>query len=245
VCSVLSAGVPCFPFLSSPKMMRRFFGKSKPKGPQPTLDDASKSIEKRGESIDSKIKKLDDELMRYKAQMAKMKPGPAKNSIQQRALRVLKQKKLYEKQRDQVYNQQFNIDQTKFAQDSVKDTVTTVAAMKVASKELKVSMKEINIDEVEDLHDDMSDLIEDNDEIQDVLGRQYGVPEEVDEEDLMAELDSLETDVAQEEEVPNYLVSAASAANQKELGPPVPADRKQQEEVDEYGLPRVPVKVGV
>jgi len=223
------------------KMMRRFFGKSKPKAPPATLDDASKNIEKRGEGLDGKIKKLDEELMRYKNQMAKMRPGPAKNTLQQRALRVLKQKKIYEKQRDVTYNQQFNIDQTKFAQDSVKDNITTVSAMKQATKELKTQMKEINIDEVEDLHDDMNDLMEDNDEINEIMGRQYGVPEEVDESDLMAELDSLEAEAEVEEETPSYLVSAASAAA-KDLGPPVPADKnKNQEEVDELGLPKLSV----
>src|SRR4051812_48276622 len=108
-------------------------------------------MEKRGGDIDGKIKKLDDELLRYKTQMSKMRPGPAKTQVQQRALRVLKQKKLYEKQRDTLYNQQFNIDQTKFATESVKDTITTVAAMKSASKQLKTDMKQIKISEVEDL----------------------------------------------------------------------------------------------
>jgi len=41
---------------------------------------------------------------------------------------VLKQKKVYEKQRDNLYNQQFNVDQTKFAQETVKDTAITVRA---------------------------------------------------------------------------------------------------------------------
>lgn len=41
---------------------------------------------------------------------------------------VLKQKKLYEGQREQLYNQQFNLEQTKFTVDNIKDTVTTVQA---------------------------------------------------------------------------------------------------------------------
>ncbi len=47
---------------------------------------------------------------------------------------VLKQKKMYEKQTDVMRNQQFNIDQTKFAQENLKDTATTVAAMKTAGQ---------------------------------------------------------------------------------------------------------------
>lgn len=39
------------------------------------------------------VRKLEAEALRYKQQMDKMRPGPAQNSIKQRALQVLKQKK--------------------------------------------------------------------------------------------------------------------------------------------------------
>lgn len=45
---------------------------------------------------------------------------------------VLKQKRLYESQRDQLYNQQFNVDQTSFMMENVQDSVQTVQAMKAA-----------------------------------------------------------------------------------------------------------------
>ena len=45
-------------------------------------------MDKRSESVDSKIQKLDKELMRYTEQMKKMKPGPAKESVN-RDLRAL------------------------------------------------------------------------------------------------------------------------------------------------------------
>ena len=60
---------------------------------------------------------------------------------------------MYEKQRDQLYGQQLNIDQAKFATDSVKDNIQLVKAMKETQKGLKKDMKQLNIDEVEDLHD--------------------------------------------------------------------------------------------
>lgn len=97
--------------------MHRLFGKKKPDVPAPTLDDASNSMTRRGNDIDGKIAKLDAELLKYKQQLSRMKPGPAKNQVQQRALNILKQKKMYGNQRDTLYNQQFNIDQTKFAQE--------------------------------------------------------------------------------------------------------------------------------
>jgi charged multivesicular body protein 5 len=50
-------------------------------------------VDQRAENIDGKIKTLDAELRKYKDQMAKMREGPAKNAVKQKALRVLKQRK--------------------------------------------------------------------------------------------------------------------------------------------------------
>lgn len=44
---------------------------------------------------------------------------------------MLKQKRLYENQRDQLYNQQYNIEQASFAVQSMQDSVHTVQAMAV------------------------------------------------------------------------------------------------------------------
>jgi len=223
-------------------MWGRLFGRSKPEKPAATLDDASKSIETRGGKVDEKLKKMDAELLGYKKQMAKMKPGPARKQIEQKALRLLKQKKMYDKQRESLYNQSFNIDQTKFAQENVKDTAMTVEAMKSANKELKTQVKEINIDDIEDLHDDMSEMLELTDEIQDVMGRSYDT-NQVDEADLMDELNSLEDTIDSEETVtesveepPSYLVSAASAANK--ITAAAGGDQKAQ-------VPAAPAKVAV
>lgn len=74
---------------------------------------------------------------------------------------MLKQKRLYETQRDQLYNQQFNIEQTAFVMENVQDSVQTVQAMKAASKELRTAFKknELNISGIEKLQDDMADLM--------------------------------------------------------------------------------------
>jgi hypothetical protein len=74
---------------------------------------------------------------------------------------VLKQKKMLEGQRDQLYNQQFNMEQTSFALESMKDSVTQVRAMKAANHELKQAFghKELNLSSIDKLHDDMSDMM--------------------------------------------------------------------------------------
>ena len=103
--------------------------------------------------------------------------------IQQKAMKVLKQKKMYEGQLEQLMGQQFNMEQANFTHQSMKDTVTTVGAMKQANVAMKKEFKKINIDEIEDMTDDLQDLMEDNNMVQEALGRSYGI-EDYDESDL-------------------------------------------------------------
>ena len=91
--------------------MNRIFGTGKPKAPPPNLNDCVQNLDSRGDSIDKKIAKLDAELVKYKNQMKTMRNGPGKNAVKQKAMRVLKQRKMYENQREQISNQSFNMDQ--------------------------------------------------------------------------------------------------------------------------------------
>lgn len=70
--------------------MNRLFGKAKPKAPPPSLTDCIGTVDSRAESIDKKISRLDAELVKYKDQIKKMREGPAKNMVKQKALQVLK-----------------------------------------------------------------------------------------------------------------------------------------------------------
>merc|ERR1719197_1563925 len=113
--------------------------------------------------------------------------------VQKRAMAILKQKKMYEKQKEQTVNQQFNMDQIMFAQEGLKETADTVSAMKDANKALKKQFKQINISQVDDLQDDMADLLEQAEEVQEALGRSYNT-DDIDEADLEAELAAMEDD---------------------------------------------------
>ena len=46
--------------------------------------------------------------------MSKMREGPGKNAVKQKAMRVLKQKKQYESQSDNLRQQSFNMEQVSF-----------------------------------------------------------------------------------------------------------------------------------
>lgn len=203
--------------------MQRFFGTKKPEVPAPTLQDAGKVLDERGEALESRIAKLDRELLGYKKQL-KTAQGATKNAIRNRAVQALKRKKMLEKQRDSLMQQSFNVEQQAFAIESLKGTSSTILAMKEGAKTLKTQYKSINMNELEDLQDDMADMLMDAEEINDVVSRAYGLPDDVDEADLDAELAGLDEDlefhVTEEDELPDYL--KASEMPSAPAGVPVP-----------------------
>ncbi|CAG8609448.1 10668_t:CDS:2 [Rhizophagus irregularis] len=183
--------------------MNRLFGTSK-KTPKPSLNDAIAATDNRVDAVEVKIKKLDAELAKYKDQMKKMRDGPGKNAIKNKALRVLKQRKMYETQRDQLQQQSFNMEQAAFTTENLRNSI----------------------------QDDMEDLLEQANDIQESLGRTYGVPEDIDEDDLEAELDALGDELNfEEEEEPSYLQETPELPNTG-LGE---LDKTEPSKVDESG----------
>merc|ERR1712179_469361 len=221
--------------------MNRLFG-NKNKTPAPTLGDQCASIDGRVDTVDKKIARLDAELLKYKQQMAKMRPGPSKNMIKQKAMRVLKQKRQYEGQRESMAQQSFNLDQTQYAIQSMKDTQVTVNAMKAGMKEMKKEYKKLNITKIENMQDELEDMMEDANEIQEVMGRGYGMPE-IDEDDLEAELDALGDEMALDDDT-SYLDDAISTPSvpSREPGADSVATNRDGVMVDEFGLPKIPAQ---
>ncbi|KAF4671664.1 Proteasome subunit beta type-3 [Perkinsus olseni] len=205
--------------------MNRIFGvgKKKEAPPAPTgpsLAETSEHLDSRVELLDKKIKQCDEELIKYKQQMA-TRSGAA--GAKQRALAVLKRKKMYEAQRDQMMNTQFNVDQAAFTQEQIQTNINVVESIKVANHAMKSQMNELNIDHVEDVVDDMADLMMDQDEINDILGRSYNLPEGCDDASLEAEFSMLEEEVAMDKEnelrtgpsAPTYLPTALPGGEQQ------------------------------
>jgi len=181
--------------------MKRIFGVRKEKAPPPSLDDASNSLNSRGDNVDARIAKLDTQLAKYKAQISKMRPGASQEAVKRRALVILKQKRMYEGQREQLYQQSFNVENAAFAAQNIKDNITQVQAMKHAHKDFKKAFKakELDIDYIDNMQDDMMDMLERTNEINESLGMAYSVPDDVDESDLMDELDALELELGEED----------------------------------------------
>ncbi|KAF8457817.1 Snf7-domain-containing protein [Terfezia claveryi] len=194
--------------------MNRLFG-TKNTAPKPTLQGAISSLDSRVESIDVKLAKLNAELSTYQQRMAKMRDGPGKSALKQKALKVLQQRKMYEGQREQLQQQGWNMEQAGMMQDNLKNVMVTVDALKTTNKELKMQYGKINLDKIEQLQDEMADLMDLGNEIQESISRSYNVPDDVDEAELDAELEALseemelsggwETEVGGSDSLPAFL----------------------------------------
>ena len=80
--------------------------------------------------LDAKIDEIDKKLKKYKEQLSSSKTQAAQRAAKQQALRLLKQKKMYENQRDQMYSQQMNLESANFMTEQLKDTADQIAVMK-------------------------------------------------------------------------------------------------------------------
>jgi charged multivesicular body protein 5 len=87
------------------------------------------------------------------------------------------------------------------------------------------------------MQDELEDMLEQANEVQEAMGRSYGVPD-VDEADLEAELEALTDELSLDTDA-SYLDDAvrAPAAPTAAPGETVTADGQL---VDEFGLPKIP-----
>ena len=163
--------------------------------------------------IQVKVDECNVQLNELKKQMASAK-GTRLNALKQKALQILRRRKMYDTQLGQIMNQQFNVDQVAFAQESIQDTINTVAALKQANIAQKEVMKNFNMDQMEDLFDDMADMMADMEEINEVMTRTYNC--DYDESELLGELDELDEEIVSEQlneglGLPSYIPNPAKA----------------------------------
>ncbi|EGW30403.1 uncharacterized protein SPAPADRAFT_63252 [Spathaspora passalidarum NRRL Y-27907] len=196
--------------------MNRLFG-TKNTAPKPSLNDAIKGIDDRVGSLDVKLTKINSELSTYQQKLSRMKDGPGKSALKQKALKLLRQRKQIEGQKDQLENQSWNMTQASMTTENLQNTMVTINAMKTTNKALKQTYGKIDIDELENLQDEMLDLIEKSNELQDALSTSYDVPDDISESELDAELEALGEEIEFENEmaeagagVPSYLTDTTT-----------------------------------
>ncbi len=192
--------------------MRRLFGRgdkpvqSAPQEPPPTLESAGERLDKRGEVLDSRIKKIDDDLLVLRKQILASR-GPNQERLKQRAMQLLKTKKMYESQSDSVMQQRFHVEQMQFTRETMQETKLQLDAMKEACSVMQKEFKNFSVDEVEKMGEQLRDLYEQHEEIQEIMGHTYDVPDDVDEDDLNEQLNALAFDMDKQKDA-SYLDQA-------------------------------------
>jgi len=83
--------------------------------------------------------------------MSKMRDGPGKNALKQRAMKVLQQRKMYEGQRDQLQSSSWSMEQAAMTTENLRNVMTTVDAMKSANKEMRKQYGKVDINKIERL----------------------------------------------------------------------------------------------
>jgi len=204
-----------------------------PPPPPPSLQEASTKLGGRTGAIHQKIEQIDKDLLKYRQEY---KRNPKNSMAKSRCMHLLKQKKMYESQIMQMESQLFNMDQVQFAQENMENTIATVQAMKATSEVMKEQFKapEMDMDMIMDMQDDMAELLEESQEINELLGQDYGVGDQLDEDELMNELDMLDDGGMDEsmlhDSAPSYLNAPVDP------GPPL----DQPTGLDQWGLPAAP-----
>mmetsp|Transcript_7078 Transcript_7078/g.17553 ORF Transcript_7078/g.17553 Transcript_7078/m.17553 type:complete len:223 (+) Transcript_7078:56-724(+) len=174
--------------------MRRLFGSAKepPKAaaPAPSLQEASAKIDLQVQELEGKIVKADEELKKY--------IGQGNNpTAKQRAMQVMKRKKMYEQQRDQLLGTQFNVEALAFQQEQAEITCVAVEAMQAGTQTLKQQQQKVNMASVDQLTDDMAEITDEMQAIQEALAQNTGLGTgAIDESELDAEYAKLEEEMA-------------------------------------------------
>lgn len=164
-----------------------------------------------------------------------MRDGPGKNALRQKALKLLKQRKQIEAQKDALETQSWNMEQASIQTDNLRNALVTVDAMKSANKELKKQYGKINIDKIESLQDEMADLMDMSQELQDTMSRNYAVPDDISESELDAELEALgeemEFEASQSEAtgLPSYLLDSSALPSFVDEPVGAESDKKETE----------------
>lgn len=114
-----------------------------------TLDSTSRGLESRIIVLDHEIRQIESELEAIKSKFSLPPGNTLKTSLKNKAIHLLKRKKILEHHRDFALNQSLSIMQADISLDTVKGTIDSYTTMKGANKELSKQLKKVNMDKLE------------------------------------------------------------------------------------------------
>merc|ERR1712226_430083 len=202
----------------------KLFGGGKNKQPSP-----QEAIQKLRETEDILLKKSDFLEKKIEQELATAKKHGTKNK--RAALNALKRKKRLEKQQEQIDGTLTTIEFQREALENAQSNTQIIQNMDYAAKALKKAHNGLDVDKVDDLMADIQEQQDVANEIADAIAKPMGFQDDVDEDDLLAELEEME-----QEELDKELLEVTPAEPLPSLPTPssqIPTSSKAVEEDDE------------
>lgn len=164
-----------------------FFGSSKKKEVAPTTQDAIQKLRDTEEMLTKKSEFLEKKISQ---ELSVAKKAGTKNK--RVALNALKKKKRLEKQLQQIDGTLSTIEFQREALENANTNTEVLKTMGYAAKALKNAHQQLDVDDVHDMMDDISEQTELANEISEAISSSVGFGQDIDEDELNAELEELE-----------------------------------------------------
>ncbi|XP_054641660.1 charged multivesicular body protein 4b [Dunckerocampus dactyliophorus] len=210
-------------------LLGKLFGISNKAGKSPTPQEAVQKLRETEEMLTKKQefleKKIDQETLTAKKHGMKNKRA---------ALQALKRKKRYMTQLQQIDGTLSTIEFQREALENANTNTEVLKNMGFAAKAMKAAHQDLNIDKVDDLMADITEQQEIAQEITNAISSPIGFGDDVDEDELLAELEEME-----QEELDRNLLEVEGTSDvplpnvPSTSLPSRPAKKKEEEDEDD------------
>lgn len=162
--------------------------------------------------------KCEADIDALKRDMQRCRPGTSQhNMYKRRLLQAMRERKRIDQQLSAQAGFESNLSAVQDARYQMQDASQMAAALKASGQELKASQGAVNVDEIENIQDDITDILVETNDVQEALGRDYGV-DGIDDAELESELQSFEQEMgystgAYAAETPSYLMPTPHASS--------------------------------
>jgi charged multivesicular body protein 4 len=206
------------------------FGRPKKKA-APKIGDSIQRLREAQETLDKREVHLEKQIQGCLQEAKKKRRMNDKKG----AMYHLKRKAMLQKQVDQLYGKKTNLETQIMALEAAATNREIVSAMQMGSQALAATIGDETIEKAQDVMDDIAETMGMAEELGDLLSNPMG--EQMDDEDLLAELADLEEEMADEDvlaldapAVPTTAVNIAPTPQQVTAQPTaIPANETPEE----------------
>lgn len=192
---------------------------------------AGEAIQKLRDTEEMLIKKQEFLEKKIEQELATAKQNGTKNK--RVALQALKRKKRYEKQLQQIDGTLSTIEMQREALESANTNTNVLQTMGEAAKALKKAHADMDVDKVHDMMDDIAEQQEVASEIAEAISNPVAFGQDVDEDDLLAELEELEQEALDEKLLETGGAVADDLSGLPEIPITIPAQPARKKAVEE------------